>query len=79
MKKPIKNGAVSNYIKATHIYVFDTLSCAAHAAIRVPDPGMIRFKIAEIMATGLLTFGTSYIKAHTILSVSSTAITLFLK
>ena len=49
----------------------------AHAAIDVPNPGIIKFKIAQITATGLLTVGTSVTSYQTCLSSAWTGKSLF--
>ena len=77
MMNPMITKEVRNCSSAIDIYVFETLSDAAQAAVNVPDPGKIKLRKADTKATGLVTFGTLVTCSHTYLSESSKTATLF--
>ena len=75
--QPINNQEVKNQSNPTTSWTFETVSDDAHAAIIVPNPGIITLTTADPIAIGLETDGTLVTKSHTCLSTSSTTKTLF--
>ena len=67
-------------MKPMKICILETLSSSVkHEAIKVPNPGSIKLKTAEMTAQVLLTWGTLEIRSHICRSLSPILTNLFFK